>query len=184
MVRFRWKAAESVKAKILKSISFPFTFDVLDLCTEDLQAKLKVRRNEEIKKHDEAVARAQSQVDEVEAKTPEPEKPKDADETMDETASAAAGASANDGEATPEKPVNIITSETGVYELVGVLTHQGRIAESGHYVSWCKDKDGAWWQFDDEKVYQRTEEDIRKLTGGGDWHMAYMLLYKARNSYD
>mmetsp|Transcript_9356 Transcript_9356/g.40658 ORF Transcript_9356/g.40658 Transcript_9356/m.40658 type:complete len:104 (-) Transcript_9356:259-570(-) len=103
---------------------------------------------------------------------------------MDETASAAAGASANDGEATPEKPVNIITSETGVYELVGVLTHQGRIAESGHYVSWCKDKDGAWWQFDDEKVYQRTEEDIRKLTGGGDWHMAYMLLYKARNSYD
>lgn len=32
--------------------------------------------------------------------------------------------------------------ETGDYELVGVITHQGRSSESGHYVGWVQDKGG------------------------------------------
>lgn len=31
---------------------------------------------------------------------------------------------------------------TGVYDLVAVLTHKGRSADSGHYVAWVKQENG------------------------------------------
>ena len=31
---------------------------------------------------------------------------------------------------------------TGVYDLVAVLTHKGRSADSGHYVAWVKQESG------------------------------------------
>ena len=34
----------------------------------------------------------------------------------------------------------------GRYELIAVLTHKGRSADSGHYVSWAKQDDGTWIQ--------------------------------------
>ncbi|MCL7050708.1 hypothetical protein MKW94_027877 [Papaver nudicaule] len=33
---------------------------------------------------------------------------------------------------------------TGVYELVSVLTHKGRSADSGHYVAWVKQENGCF----------------------------------------
>ncbi|KAL6496982.1 deubiquitinating enzyme [Orobanche gracilis] len=33
---------------------------------------------------------------------------------------------------------------TGVYDLVAVLTHKGRSADSGHYVAWVKQENGKW----------------------------------------
>jgi len=68
---------------------------------------------------------------------------------------------------------------TGRYELIAVLTHKGRSADSGHYVSWAKQDDASWIQFDDEEMIPRKETEIVELSGGGDWHMAYLLLYKA-----
>ena len=35
-------------------------------------------------------------------------------------------------------------------------------------------------KFDDDKVSQVSQEDITKLEGGGDWHTAYMCLYRAK----
>ena len=67
----------------------------------------------------------------------------------------------------------------GRYELIAVLTHKGRSADSGHYVSWAKQEDGQWIQFDDEEMIPRKEEEVIALSGGGDWHMAYLLLYRA-----
>jgi ubiquitin carboxyl-terminal hydrolase 14 len=61
-----------------------------------------------------------------------------------------------------------------------VLTHKGRSADSGHYVAWIrqpgKDK---WLLFDDDNLIPKTDEDVLALCGGGDWHMAYLLLYEA-----
>ena len=62
---------------------------------------------------------------------------------------------------------------------MGLLTHKGRIAEAGHYVAWVKQEDKQWIEFDDENLIPTTEEQIMQLSGGGDWHMAYLLLYKA-----
>lgn len=74
---------------------------------------------------------------------------------------------------------NLIVTGAGRYNLVAVLTHKGRSADSGHYVSWVKQVDGTWIQFDDEELIPRKEEEIPSLSGGGDWHMAYLLLYEA-----
>lgn len=46
---------------------------------------------------------------------------------------------------------------SGKYELQGVLTHKGRSADSGHYVSWVKQKDATWTCYDDDKLVRRRE---------------------------
>ena len=40
---------------------------------------------------------------------------------------------------------------------MGVLTHKGRSADSGHYVAWVKQDDKQWIQFDDEELIPRKE---------------------------
>ena len=37
-----------------------------------------------------------------------------------------------------------------------------------------------WLMFDDENVTPVLEEDVMKLSGGGDWHTAYLLIYGPR----
>ena len=58
-----------------------------------------------------------------------------------------------------------------------MLTHKGRSSSSGHYVGWIKHSEGIWLKCDDDNVTAVTEEEILKLSGGGDWHCAYVLLY-------
>jgi len=60
------------------------------------------------------------------------------------------------------------------------LTHKGRSSSSGHYVAWVKKEKDDWLMFDDDKVAPCKGEDILKLSGGGDWHCAYVLLYGPR----
>lgn len=69
---------------------------------------------------------------------------------------------------------------TGVYELAALLTHKGRSADSGHYVAWVKQENGTWIEFDDDNPIMRKEDEITSLAGGGDWHMAYILVYRSR----
>lgn len=87
--------------------------------------------------------------------------------------------------------------QTGLYELRGVITHQGASADSGHYIAYVKkvpkpgEKEaedavaaanaaqGGWWRFDDEKVTEVGEEKIMQLAGGGESHSALVLLYAA-----
>ena len=86
---------------------------------------------------------------------------------------------------------------SGWYELCAVLTHVGRAADSGHYIGWTRSnntpsssdptpngatgtKQDVWYKFDDDKVSQVTSEDVLKLEGGGDWHTAYIVLYRAK----
>lgn len=77
---------------------------------------------------------------------------------------------------------NSAEEQGSLYELVGVLTHCGRSADSGHYIAWTKDKStGVWWKMDDDKATAVKEDEIMKLDGGGDWHMAYMCLYKKKD---
>ncbi|KAF2762437.1 cysteine proteinase [Pseudovirgaria hyperparasitica] len=72
------------------------------------------------------------------------------------------------------------SNQTGLYELRGVITHQGASADSGHYTSFVKksgpkdpktgkrkEEDGKWWWFNDEKVSEVDSERIETLSGGG-----------------
>ena len=64
--------------------------------------------------------------------------------------------------------------------LQAVLTHKGRSSNSGHYVGWVRQKGETWLKCDDDEVSPVHEEDVLKLSGGGDWHTAYLLLYGPR----
>ncbi|KAJ5595546.1 Ubiquitin carboxyl-terminal hydrolase 7 [Penicillium hispanicum] len=88
------------------------------------------------------------------------------------------------------------TNQSGLYELRGVITHQGASADSGHYTAYVKkqarqsdnsqagdkrrdDEDGKWWWFNDDKVTEVEAEKIETLAGGGESHSALILLYRA-----
>uniref|UniRef100_A0A673YB82 Ubiquitin carboxyl-terminal hydrolase n=1 Tax=Salmo trutta TaxID=8032 RepID=A0A673YB82_SALTR len=77
-------------------------------------------------------------------------------------------------------PADLGSNNSGYYDLQAVLTHQGRSSSSGHYVGWVKRKEDEWVKFDDDKVSVVSPEDILRLSGGGDWHIAYVLLYGPR----
>lgn len=74
------------------------------------------------------------------------------------------------------------SNNSGFYTLHAVLTHQGRSSSSGHYVGWVRQSmtDDKWFKYDDDLVSPVTSEEILRLSGGGDWHCAYVLLYGPR----
>ncbi|XP_031092747.1 ubiquitin carboxyl-terminal hydrolase 6-like [Ipomoea triloba] len=171
-VRFFWKRESNQKAKILRKVDYPLELDVFDLCSDDLRKKLegprKALRDEEGKKLGlQASGKSSSS--------------KDNDVKMTDAVESSSGS----GESSKSAPQEGVLPEkeqhlTGVYDLVAVLTHKGRSADSGHYVAWVKQENGKWIQFDDDNPIPQREEDIPKLSGGGDWHMAYICMYKAR----
>jgi ubiquitin carboxyl-terminal hydrolase 14 len=67
---------------------------------------------------------------------------------------------------------------TGRYQLISLITHQGRSSESGHYIGWVHKKDDKWLKYDDDSVSMVLTNDILELKGGGDWHMAYICFFK------
>jgi len=97
---------------------------------------------------------------------------------------------------------------TGVYQLVAIVSHQGRTSDGGHYIGWARkngdisgdenddspppqkkkngaEKNEAWFKFDDD-VVSETNWTAMTETGGmlgglADSQMAYLLFY-ARTS--
>lgn len=180
-IRFVWREkdaatnTEARKAKILRNVSFPRVLDVFEFCDADLQKVLLPNRKAEVedqetKKKESALAyekykQEQGLVEEDNYKIykkfkEEAKKKDDADHDRKLWAPLGQGTS------------------TGNYELVGVITHKGRSSDSGHYVSWVQQKGDSWLKFDDDVVSQATIDDILNLRGGGDWHMAYYLMYR------
>lgn len=85
----------------------------------------------------------------------------------------------------PELAADEGSNKSGLYELRGVVTHQGASADSGHYTSYVKkngrwiddpkapggkryEEDEDWWWFNDDKVTQVGPEKIETLAGGGE----------------
>ncbi|CAH8870631.1 unnamed protein product [Trichobilharzia szidati] len=163
-VRFFYKEDKQVNAKILKDVKFPLTLDMHEFCTPELQKKLLPMREKihlldqnELTNPSNQTKSAKLKAD---AKQPDPYKNPELYEPYwfsDDPGS----------------------NNSGYYELQGVLSHQGRTSTSGHYVAWIKTQ-GVWLKYDDHRVSQVTEEDILRLSGGGDWHCAYILLYGPR----
>ncbi|XP_042484039.1 ubiquitin carboxyl-terminal hydrolase 6 isoform X1 [Macadamia integrifolia] len=171
-VRFFWKRESNQKAKILRKVDYPLELDVYDFCSDELRKKLdaprQILREEESKKFGLKTSEKNSNSMENDVKV-----------LQTEGSSNASGepSSAATQEGVPsEKRVHL----SGIYELVSVLTHKGRSADSGHYVAWVKQENGKWIQYDDDNPIPQREDDITKLSGGGDWHMAYICMYKAR----
>lgn len=160
-VRFYFKEKEAINAKILKDVKFPLNLDVFDLCSPELQEKLLPAR-EKFKEQEDKLAE-ELQKAKLEGKKELPKNSSDKVKT--------------EPFSFPDDPGS---NNSGYYELQAVLTHKGRSSSSGHYVSWVRKRGDEWLMFDDDRVTSITGEDVLKLSGGGDWHCAYVLLYGPR----
>jgi len=169
-VRFLWKSKAGVKAKIVRPVEFPMTLDVYDLCSTQLKEQLAPKRKRIMEIEDK------KQAEEAKRKREEKDAKKDGkkEEPKEESKKEAPPVSLN-----PSDYVN----DTGMYELVALVTHRGRDADSGHYVGWVKDHKGQWLRYDDDVVTAvNSEDEIKKLSGkgGADAHIAYFCLYKSK----
>jgi len=158
-VRFYFKEKESINAKILKDVKFPFDFDAYELCSSELQEKL----------------------------TPMRSRFKELEDAQVEAATKGKGKSKGDGKIKEKGTTvpywfqdDVGSNNSGYYTLQAVLTHKGRSSSSGHYVGWIRQANDNWFKCDDDTVSPVPTEDILKLSGGGDWHCAYVLLYGPR----
>jgi len=170
MVRFFYKEPSAAQraagqhagtnAKIMKEVKFDKLLDLNEVCSEKLQEKLKPGR-------DKFELYNYWQKDNIGKK-------KRDDPTHEE-----------EGESSFLEAFDTTTTGenlSGYYELYGIVTHKGRSSSAGHYVAWTRPdplKD-EWFSFDDENVAPVKEEDVLKLSGGGDWHTSYVLLYGPR----
>mmetsp|Transcript_38368 Transcript_38368/g.85421 ORF Transcript_38368/g.85421 Transcript_38368/m.85421 type:complete len:521 (+) Transcript_38368:65-1627(+) len=181
MVRFFYKVEVRQKAKVLRKVSYPLELDVYDLCSPDLKAQLdppraalKAWKDEQVEAAKRAKGAAAKSAAGGEAQAADssaaPAAPPGGDVEMSDAAAAGPSSSSSS---------SLEGALTGKFELCGVLTHKGRSADSGHYVAWIKQKDGRWVLFDDDTLTFKKDEEILALCGGGDWHMAYLLLYRA-----
>jgi ubiquitin carboxyl-terminal hydrolase 14 len=201
-VRFFWKQTEQQKSKILRAVTFPQQLDMYEFATDALKAALDPARSDKIqrKEEEDAVALAGRNLALGGAATPEVAAASaiageaSASGTGTGTSTAGGDAEMSEADAAPAvtaAPAAVApfgsgstaapgTRPTGFYDLVSVLTHKGRSADSGHYVSWVKQEDDTWTEFDDHQPNPKNTDQILALKGGGDHHMGYLLMYKAQ----
>ena len=198
--RFYWKATpdsqdhpNGVKCKVMKPVAFTTTLDVYEFCSGDIQKVLKKHRDAAIKAEEERLfAKSQAKKDDADGDT----EMKTEESSDDPDLQAALAMSMQTDDAEPDKPVGpgLPADFQGLYELFGVVTHKGRDADGGHYMSWVRAPDSGkaekipdtdefnddWYVFDDDEVSPCKTEDVLKLKGGGDWHMSYLNFYRAK----
>ncbi|CAG9795855.1 unnamed protein product [Diatraea saccharalis] len=158
-VRFYYKEKESINAKILKDVKFPLDLDVYELCSPELQERLAPMRAKFKELDDAAVESSLTTKNKNQGDSRKEIKNKTVVPYWFEN--------------------DVGSNNSGYYRLQAVLTHRGRSSSSGHYVAWVARGD-TWLRCDDDTVTPVTQDEVLKLSGGGDWHCAYLLLYGPR----
>jgi ubiquitin carboxyl-terminal hydrolase 14 len=162
-VRFTWRTDTKTKAKILKPITFPFVLDVMNLCSDALKTALaperevvRLRRDKEVERRKRLRQKSGADEDPADAASPE-------------------------AQDSPAQAADVrLENNSGYYELAGVISHKGRDADHGHYCAWAR-KGAHWLIYDDHNCGAVSEEDVRRLRGIADAHIAYVLLYRSRD---
>lgn len=217
-VRFFWRRDTQKKAKILRKVTFPKELDILEFCTAELKSKLVPVRDRlrEVVKDEEDIERARKRrkknpSSEAEGSEPKKEEKKDKETATDGDGDTAMETYKTDAEWEEEKAsalrdakkelLSLVNqdlakdegaNQSGIYDLRGIITHQGSSADSGHYTAYVKkpaskdpqtgklgEEDGNWWWFNDDKVSEVPGDKIETLSGGGETHSALILLYRA-----
>lgn len=185
-VRFHYKGNVQTNAKLLRDVKFSMVLDVHDLCTKELQEKLVPMRAKYKKADDLAstIKGAKSASSSADSESVVSDEATTSGELASKSQSKATAKSrflANDSSELEKYTFadDPGSNNSGFYELKAVLTHKGRSSASGHYVGWIK-KDAQWYKCDDDFVEAVDSEEILKLSGGGDWHCAYVCLYGPR----
>lgn len=180
-VRFVWREGDKLtktegrKVKILRAVNFPPTLDVFDLCSDELKDKLTPVRKAKLeyeKDHKKSLEDAYESYKKTHNKS---------DEDNMKLYRAFKEQQTKADEELHDKRVwrpQAAQGDTGEYELVSVITHQGRSSDSGHYIAWVQNKGAAWYKYNDDEVTDQKQDHVMNLKGGGDWHIAYFLVYR------
>jgi len=186
----------------MKPVAFGDTLDVYDFCTPEIQNVLQKARQKALAAEEDAIQKKLQGKDDEDQKDPDGDTKMEtsqdaADEDDDELQKALAMSMENpdNAEADEEQVVvgpGLPKNFQGYYELFAVVTHKGRDADGGHYMSWVKsshqpdkvqkiaDTDVVnedWYVFDDDEVSPCKTEDVLKLKGGGDWHVSISQFF-------
>ena len=163
-------------------MSFPKNFDIYDFCTDELKKSLDLGREFERKLREEEDNKKLQGTADVEMKDESTSK------NTAEEAKANDVIKKNAKQLRQEEETRINDAvlyrphgfglDTGHYQLIAVVTHKGRSADGGHYVGWVHHSGDDWFQYDDDIVTTVKTEDILALRGGGDWHTAYLCIYR------
>ena len=171
----------------MRKVTFPFELDATEFCTDELKEKLIPVRDKIRNLRKDAIDRQRAQKRIKSAKgtaatgpsrnaASESEVLREIDAQQDQASRALMETDAPDwnkeisGIVDPEFAKDEGQNLTGMYELIGVVTHQGASADSGHYCSYVKKEGGdgkTWYFFNDDKVSEVPEEKIESLSGGG-----------------
>ncbi|KAI0886054.1 cysteine proteinase [Annulohypoxylon maeteangense] len=221
-VRFFWKRETQKKAKIMRKVTFPHELDLVEFCDDKLKGMLIPVRDKvrEVRKDEEDIERARKRRKRNDAGDDPADVPGGKGAKKNDTKAAGASADGDvemtesyktDAEIDAERDAALLAAkkelnalidpslanddganQSGLYELRGVVTHQGASADSGHYTAYVKktapadvktgkrkEEDGKWWWFNDDKVSEVTADKIETLAGGGESHSALILLYRA-----
>ena len=96
--------------------------DLFEFCTEELQQKLAPKRAALLQAEEELLQKKKDALH-----NPKKEEEKE-DVKMEEAESAVTEV--------------VRENDTGLYDLVAVVSHRGRSADGGHYVAWVKQSEG------------------------------------------
>jgi len=178
MMRSDWRRDTGKKAKKLRRVDFPFKLDMLDFCAPPLRRQLAAARDmikeeQDIKLGLPSIKKTAGAATASSSSSSQAESKQEGEAKMDIDAVGESNASSS------PSPSNVLRVPTsGQYDLFALVTHKGRYMDAGHYISWAKQPTGVWLKFDDDKVSEVKEEDIKALAGGGDHHSAYLLFYR------
>lgn len=182
-VRFFWKRESGKKAKIMRKVQFPFQLDVMELVDEKERERLITGREEvsKIEKENEEEYRQLKKAkpdhelttrELYEQQISEMEKMREKYAKRFKEAFAACGV---DSDKTGE-------NASSLYELTGIIAHQGASADAGHYQAFIRDEKDVsgerWYKFNDDVVSVVSKEKISALAGGSEGDSALILLYK------
>lgn len=179
-MRFFWRRDTQKKSKILRKVTFPFVFDVTELCSPDLRKKIVPARDRyhEAEKEIQELSRAAKRMKLSNDNTSSENKEGSIDEDSDKVKTIRQSVrEALD----PELANDPTCNPTGLYEATAIISHKGMSADTGHYQCFTKHETepGKWWKFNDEKVTIVDESKIESLAGGGESDSALIVLYKA-----
>jgi ubiquitin carboxyl-terminal hydrolase 14 len=144
-IRFIWKekdagtATDARKAKILRAVNFPRILDLEKFVTPELEQSFKAIRDKIKAADEQKVKSLENEFEEYKKKFEKSEV-----DTLKISKMFREGRKEAEIKEHEDQLWHDLSTgtPTGNYELIGVITHKGRSADSGHYVGWAHFRGG------------------------------------------
>lgn len=141
--RFFWRPDIQKKTKIMRKVKFPFELDATELFSEELNGKVKPLNAKMKEVEKDRMERTKV------AKRTHKDKNQELDIWPDEEEKKKRAAEAEELEklVDPALRSDVGSCASGLYDLIGIVTHKGQSSDGGHYIGWAKntEKEDTWY---------------------------------------